>query len=318
MTPEAARQRAFTQAAGPDRGAMARWLESQAVVHDGEVRSWVNPEHPGFDYPEAAALWLSWVAWRRRSGQREPPGELVDAVACRLTRLLDLQGSIGRDGRLHLFDSAVAIDALVRLGVGLPERWLVGVGRFLRADAPVLPSGGARWSDGWGAHLLKAAALLARAGHRGGSVSAIALAREVRSRAAIDRCGYVHALAYGAEGELLLRSLGEPATGLDPEAVAARMARLQRPDGSLPAWTDGNGPGRADATAQAVRIWVTVDHRGFVARSRAALACLRRAQGVHGGIEYQPGTGDQNTWATLFTDQAVAWAEGGRPGRGWL
>jgi len=284
---------------------MVRWLGSPDVALDGRVRSWTNPEHPGFDYPEAAALWLSWVAWRRRSGQPSPGADVVEPVAERLTGLLDRDGAIGRDGAVYLFDTAVAVDALVGLGEARPDPWLPGLRRFLEAGTPVLPASRARWSERWGPHLLKAAALLTRAGHRAASVPSVALARQVRGRAAVGRCGYVHALAYGVEGELMLRSLGEPSGGLDPESVAMRLARLQRPDGGLPAWTDGSGPGRSDATAQAIRIWTAVDGCGFAARSRAAAAFLRRLQVEAGGVRYEPGSDDLNTWSTIFADQAL-------------
>ena len=317
MTPEAARRRAIPRAPGPDREALVDWLGA-LPDEAGRVRSWVNSAHPGLDYPEAAALWLSWVAWRRRTGQRTPAAGTVDAVAARLAGLLDRDGAIGRDGALYLFDTAVAVDALVALSLGRPRRWLGGLARFVEARAPVLPEGGDRWSRRWGPHLLKAAGLLARAGHRAGSVSAVALAREVRRRTAVDRCGYVHALAYGAEGELMLRSLGEPAGPLDPERVAARLARLQRPDGGMPAWTDGSGPARSDATAQAIRIWTAVDRVGFAARSRAALGFLGQVQGPGGGIEYELGGGDRNSWAGVFADQAADWGEGVEVGRGWI
>jgi hypothetical protein len=303
----------------PDREAAAGWL---AALPDeaGRVSSWLNPDHPGFDYPEAAALWLSWVAWRRPSGPNAASRATVDAVAKRLADLLERDGAVGRGGALYLFDTAVAVDALVRASGARPERWLRGIERFVEAGAPVLPApgGDARWSEGWGPHLIKAAGLLARTGHRAGSVSAVALAREVRRRAAVDRCGYLHALAYGAEGELMLRSLGEPAGALDPGVVATRLARLQRPDGSLPAWTDSSGPARSDTTAQAVRIWTAVDRVGFASRSGAALAFLGRCQGADGGVEYEPGGRDRNCWATVFADQAVAWSSEGAATRGWI
>ena len=320
MSREVARRAAVQrEARGPSRRAAARWL--MALPDEaGRVPSWLNPDHPGFDYPEAAGLWLSWVTWRRRTGQPVPRTATVDAVAGRLAELLDRDGAVGRSGARYLFDTAVAIDALVGLAGERPGRWLDGVERFVRVEAPVLPTQtvdvdgagarapgllGERWSESWGPHLLKAAGLLARAGHRAGSLSAVSLAREVRRRAAVDRCGYVHALAYGAEGELMLRALGEPGGGLEPEMVAGRLARLQRPDGSLPAWTDGSGPSRSDATAQAVRIWGAVDRVGFAARSRAALGFLARCQGTCGGVEYEPGSADRNCWATLFADQAA-------------
>ena len=77
---------------------------------------------------------------------------------------------------------------------------------------------------------------------------------------------YVHAHCYAVEGLLCLIQRGW--TDLIPTAreCAAWLAEIQDSGGGVPAWHDGSRPyGKchADATAQAARIWLCVDHRSF-------------------------------------------------------
>jgi hypothetical protein len=310
---------------GPDRVALSRWLCSgQVVDHAGHVISWHNELHRGFPYPEAAALWLSWSAWRRAGGASPVPRDAEAIVAGRLASELSTTGAVGRDGVAYLFDSCVALDALVRASSAAEsalddEAWVracAGLGRFLEADSPVLPPAGAapRWSEEWGLHLNRAAALLARAAGGARRPEALELARAIRERCTRTNGQggrrYLHAVAYAVEGELLARALGEPAGPLAPGEEVEALARLQRPDGGLPAWSDGSGGARTDVTAQAIRLWTALDRRGFAAALTRALDFLARNQSPEGGLIYESGGGDRNTWSTIFADQALAWASG--------
>lgn len=309
----------------PDPDPGADWLGSDRVVlPDGGVWSWVNPDHPGHRYAEAAALWLSWAVWRTGAGLGRPPDPLVTAVRRRLVADLAGGGAVGRGGTLYLFDTCVAVDALARadamFGPGSGS-WkapaIAGLERFLRAGSPVLGDVGGldgRWSARFGPHLVKAAAMLLRAQRSAGGDAFLGLADEILARVAWDgdagRPGYGHALAYAAEGACLLRALGREVAGVSPVATADRFAAVQRGDGSIPAWMDGSGPARADATAQAVRLWVATESRRYRASTEAGLAFLEGLRASGGGIRYEPGSGDLNTWATVFADQAIAWSRG--------
>lgn len=310
---------------GPHPDRAADWLGSgRVVLPDGGVWSWVNPDHPGHRYPEAAAWWLSWAVWRAGAGFARPPEALVTAVRRGLVADLAGAGAVGRGGILYLFDTCVAVDALARAdarwGPG-PGSWtqpaVAGLERFVRAGRPVLGDTrglDGRWSARFGPHLLKAAALLLRADRSGGGGAFSGLADAILARVAWDadpsRPCYGHALAYAAEGASLLKALGREVAGVSPFATAEWFAAVQRSDGSIPAWMDGSGPARADATAQAVRLWVATDSRRYRVRIEAGLAFLERQRAPEGGIPYEPGSGDLNTWTTVFADQAAAWARG--------
>jgi len=313
-----------------DRDRIARWLCSPAVLDErGRIASWHNPVHPGFAYSEAAAIWLSWAVWRHELGAWAPSEVRISRVARALRLDLRARGAVGRDGRLYLFDTSLALFALARAaricgqeGPGELAEQVAGLERFLRADSPVLPQAdGDRWSQRWGAHLARGAALLALAGRWMDLPLALSLARPVRARLPqVEQGGtvYVHALAYAAEGELIFRALGEPSGALRPALAAAHLAELQAPDGHLPAWSDGQGGARSDATAQAVRIWCAVDRQRYRSQADRALAFLARQQAEAGGIAYDSSSADLNTWASMFADQAACWNAGEAPGLTWI
>lgn len=312
------------QPARPDADRMAGWLGSSDVAGpSGQVASWHNPAHPGFPYPEAAAIWLSWAAWRQERGLGHPPLDRLGTVARVLTDDIRHQGAVGRNGHRHLFDTCVAIHALVRAGRAFDSVTEPGSSElasaltgFLEADSPVLPvpASDLRWSRTWGIYQVRSAALLFLAGELQDDPltreKALAIRRRAESSKHDSNPQYVHALAYGAEGELLFRAIQEEKGPVSPEGVARDLSRLQGPDGQLPAWTDGTGGGRADATAQAIRIWVAVDRDRFQEASERALSYLAARQSGRGGIEYRESSGDLNTWATAFTDQALNWVYG--------
>jgi len=319
------------RAARPQRATLVRWLRSEAVVDTaGRVWSWNNPAHPGYAYPEAGGLWLSSMA-------REPDADegQLDRVAAWL-RACEHAGAIGRDGREYLFDHGMVIAGRLawaeRRGLEVTgERSAIATMleqlRNNRASWPAEPR--ERWSERFGAHLLKLALPLSRwVEHTGEPQAARALAGllellppgcdgRVPSE---DEAGptYLHACCYAAEGLWRLgeaplpRSLRARARAR-AEAIAAWLASVQRPDGGLPPWHDdthGWGPAPADVAAQAVRLWSGLDRRAHGDAIERALGFLARLVDPCGGVRYHEDSRDLNTWATLFTVQALDFAEG--------
>ncbi len=309
----------------PRADACRRWLcDDRVVPADGKVLSWYNTTHPGFPYPEASALWLSWAAWRREVKLPGPPSPQVERVAQGLETSLLTRGALGRDGHDYLFDSCLAVHGLARtartLGIdpsgGRPlSRHAHGLQRFLEADATVLPRHvPERWSHQWNVHLSRAAALLLQAGRWQQDRIIVQLAHGMLQRTARAWTGgppYLHALLYQAEGRQLLAALDEPTDLSASAALAAQLAELQHANGLLPSWADGSGPCRCDTTAQAVRLWALTDPRTYQRPMQCALTALAELQQPEGGLVYEPGSQDVNCWVTLFTDQATNWAQHG-------
>ena len=325
-----------------DRSRVARWLESPSVVREGgRVMAWHNPGHPGYAYPEAAGFWLSWAVWRSVTGLVPPSSDRLHAVARWLLRELADNGAVGRGDCLYLFDTCVVVDALVHgahrgllrldggdaLALALPT-----LARFVDADKPVFSprAVSSRWSTSWTPHLIRAAALLTRASRFARNEQGLALARRLRGnaldRGTADGRVLTHAHAYAIEGELLLGALGSDTDDRSAMEGADTLAAIQSPDGGLPAWRDGSGPFRTDATAQAARIWACLGASRYAKPLKAALHFLGRAQAPRGGLVYECGGAggcesdgaDVNTWASIFADQAAHWGSGQPKPRTWV
>jgi hypothetical protein len=344
-----------------DRDALFIWLCSpQVVTPDGGVLSWYNPAKTGFPYPEAAAIWLAWAAWRAARGDEVPPRDLSARVARRLILDLEADRGVGKGGRVYVFDTSLAVDGLSlgarALDTSLPggvalgrvAEWLSGAIEAGRVVCSVA-DGEPRWSERAGPFQWRAVAALRRASRSIGEPRWAGMA-DALSAALAGREDYTHAWLYELEGRARLgRDIGE---ALD------ELAALSARTGGLPAWRDGKGALRADAMAQAVRLWrregggdvefptsVTRERRvrsGLVRGGgtptptlplqggggrrggpcdlavQAALSALASLQDASGAIRYEPGSPDRNSWCSLFADQAAAWVEDGARDEDWI
>ena len=281
------------------------WLCEHAVA-GGEVLSWVNPAHPGYAYPEAAGLLVRWFAL---SGVPVP-----QAVTTQLATEVS-ERRVGREGFVYAFDTAVVLAGLEALDEYEDPRW-TRARRQLISTAVVCPARSPRWSTVAGPHMLKLAVGCAARARRGWTTPTLDWLTGLRVQQ--DATGrlltpphestYMHAHAYGCEGLLALAAL-DVKTAADIGGALAFLRSMQREDGGIAAWSDG-GPSRADATAQAIRLWVLHDpsgHRPAIDRGIAFLDALTDARGA---VRYEPDSTDRNTWCTLFAAQARAWAAG--------
>ncbi len=93
------------------------------------------------------------------------------------------------------------------------------------------------------------------------------------------------------------------------------LAEIQTSEGGLRAFHDGRdafGTLHTDATAQAVRIWSLVDATAYQEQIARGLGFLAEMTTPVGGLRYEPGSDDVNTWTTIFGLQALQWSyEGG-------
>jgi hypothetical protein len=238
----------------------------------------------------------------------------------------------------YVFDSAMALAGLVahvREGGLMPEPDMLDrLQQFItsRLELRVAIEGGAEaapdhWSASYGCHLLKCVI----------SLQALADIQPERDPNGIidrllddllplfDETGrfrvnalsaqtYTHAHCYALEALLVLDGRGRAELRPWIERGAAWLAGLQNDDGGVPSGFGGPLPAaaHADCTAQSVRIWACVDpvrYRSEIERGASFLNGLAHG----GGIRYRPASDDINTWATIFTAQALEFAEkGGR------
>jgi hypothetical protein len=138
---------------------------------------------------------------------------------------------------------------------------------------------------------------------------------------------YAHAHCYAMEGLVAqtTRPDLDPATTTRVRSALAAGARwlasVQRKDGGVLAWYSGgrpHGPARADATAQALRLWLLTGPGLFAAQIDSAAAFLRDLQVAGGGVRYEPGSPDINSWASIFTGQALGWSADGPDPQGLI
>lgn len=314
------------------------WLQGEDVVRlDGAVMSWVNPDHPGYAYPEIAGYTLSYLA---RHGA--PTMQVRGRIADRLQADMSERGAVGRGDIDYVFDSAMVLSGVLAhraTGGVLPDKrmprqlrdYIVRTLRERRAFDGEAPAGEDHWSVSYGAHLLKCViALLAYHDDHPDTATTDVVAQLIdellplhdgerfRSNSLTDTT-YTHAHCYATEGLLVLDGRGE--RGLRPtiERSADWLARIQEADGGVPSSHDGEralGPAHADCTAQAVRIWMTVNPNRYASATERALEFLSTLS-VDGGIRYRADSDDVNTWATIFTAQAIEFSELGGEWR-WI
>jgi hypothetical protein len=303
---------------------MWRWLASSGVVsRDGNVRSWLNRKNPGYDYPEAAALLLRLmhVVSGTEHSARAP-------IARTLLAGLSPAGAISRRGVEYAFDTGMALAAIesgITREVSAQSRAMfLFIEQCIRARRAVAKGShidGHHWSDRYGCHLLKLCIALKLVARRNPDYGARALMNQLvddnltlfdRGRFKVNHenpVTYTHAHCYALEGLLALAQ--PPFIRRVLREGAEWLAAVQRPEGGLCAWHDGArayGLQRADATAQAIRIWVAVDRRRFAPQIDAALEFLMCVQAPEGGLYYEEGSHDVNSWATIFAIQAFMWA----------
>jgi hypothetical protein len=306
------------------------WLTSPSVVdNEGRVMSWSNPRHPGYAYPEIAGYMLSILAL-----EGDATVAIRDRIARRLVGDVSRAGGVGRDGADYVFDSAMALSGLIAhesAGGELPDESAIDrlfdfvtanlAARRAGRDLPVADA--AHWSVSYGCHLLKVAIALCAYDDRRPTSTTRALVDQLASELtrlyadgrfrvnARSPLTYLHANCYAVEGLLVLQGRHRGAYDDLIRGSAEWLARIQSAEGGLPAFHDGLEPFgtlHTDASAQAIRIWALVDSTAYQEQIDRGMGFLAQMATPVGGLRYEPGSDDVNTWATIFGLQAVRWA----------
>lgn len=312
--------------------AMLNWLVGDRILlPDGGVLSWDNPSHPGYRYPEAAGLLLMLLA------QQGPAWRFqCDLLVRGLIQDRSQAGGYGRGGHDYAFDTAIVLSAVLAHQQGggtipdpeLPHTLLDFLDAVLQSRQATRLSAAdtTHWSYSYGCHLLKVVRALASYHDVYRDPRCLVLIRSLcmdllplytQGRFRIHHRAqesYLHAACYAVEGLLCLESRALATVGPLIQHCAEWLAETQAPGGGFRAWHDGRsayGPLRADVTAQAVRIWSCVNRLRFKDSIQRALDFLAELQTPVGGLSYEPGSADVNTWATIFAVQAALWARAG-------
>lgn len=277
---------------------LAMWLAMPTLptrVHfDGTSGDWRNGATFCFDL----AMVLRGLAAAARAGLVAPDPAVVDGVCRVLGRL------VGDDGA---FVACIANSA----AAPLPTRWSTRRGPFLaKASAGVLRA----------AQVLRVPEAIEAAAEHTFEASIALLAREPHRE--------THPLLYAFEGVLDLP--GHPRFNDALPSVSAQFDMLlayASHDAHLPetlGGPSGNGPARVDVMAQTLRIgYLLTAHRPQQPPDRVGLARVRQALmrqvRPHGGVAFARSSApaQSNVWATMFADQALAFASAPRDPEGW-
>lgn len=320
---------------GPHAGAIAGMLDGKKTA------SYVYPEIAGYHL-----RWLAFRALRSGSSEELAAGASAtqrwlarwSALAGPPTRVhLDGTREDWRNDALFCFDLAMVLRGLgsaAMAGLITPDGALlrsldVGLARCIGSDGAfdaIVPFAEpshlpVRWSTRRGAFLAKAAAGVLRAATQLPVSPQVVAAAERTFEASIAMLSTaphpeVHPLLYACEGILDLPRHACFVRGLP--IVAARHATLLRfvtDEGYLPESTAApdEGPARIDVIAQALRVAQLLGLHGTAPADTAALARLHHALASQvaddGGVPFarQSRPGERNTWAAMFTDQALAY-----------
>lgn len=227
------------------------WLTAAPVLPDSGVLSWVNPQHPGFRYTEAAALLLRLLTFYAAEQVA-----LCNQLAHALVNDVSHVGGVGKAGREYAFDVAMALAALAthrqRGGQGVDGEVLARLFGFIRqcvenqcglATADNQSTG--HWSLSYGPHLLKLIVALRAYQAAGGPATCTPVMERLlgdqlplwvgdRFRINKESClSYLHAHCYALEGLLAFDANGMREV---LESGATWLCRVQTAEGGLRAW----------------------------------------------------------------------------------
>jgi len=277
---------------------LAKWLAMPSLptrVHfDGTSGDWRNQALFCFDL----AMVLRGLAAAARTGLLSPDPAVVDGVCRALSRL------VASDG---------AFDACVPNGPGgpIPNRWSTRRGPFLtKAAAGILRA----------AQVLDVPGELRVAAERTFAASLSLLAREPHRE--------THPLLYAFEGVLGMPQ--HPRFHDTLPSISAQFDMLlayANHDSHLPETlcsASGSGPARIDVVAQTLRVgYLLGAHRPQQPPDRVGLARLRQSLSRHvragSGVAFarSASPAQANVWATMFADQALAFAAPSRDPDAW-
>ena len=263
------------------------------------------------------------------------------AIAQQLQRLVPASGGLGKAGKIYAFDNCMVISGLLTyrkyLTGYVDDNILSRLADFtvksLKQRLTYIATDGdyskptPHWSNTFGASMLKNVIALCTLTEETQNPLYYELALEIAAEI-IDSCFhngyfkafattdtvYCHAHCYALEGLLYLQTKGYQNFSDVLIAGVEQLKAWQNDDGSLYNWY--NIPARqrfkvADATAQAIRLWLAIDSDGYQENIQKAWQFLDSLRSPQKGLYYRVGSQDCNSWASIFALQAADWYANG-------
>ncbi|MDJ0796527.1 MAG: hypothetical protein QNJ51_06775 [Calothrix sp. MO_167.B12] len=360
---------------------------SEIVDLQGNVYSWLNPQHPGYVYPEIMGFYLNLVsqliyitrfsltqmspnrhrldgdtsrcrkteiAWlfpiensssKSRKSHRLKPNDTntllelrTHAISQQLQRLVQASGGLGKNGKVYVFDNCMAISGLLAykkyLAGYVDDEILESMANFtvklleqrqicVAEDGSILKVT-PHWSNTFGASMLKTVIALDGLTEETGNCTYRQLALEIAEEIianCFDRsyfrafpatnAVYCHAHCYALEGLLYLQTKGYKNVSEILQAGVKQLQIWQNDDGSLFNWYNTTSCHQlkvADATAQAIRLWLAIAPQTYADNITRGWQFLASIQSPEQGLYYHADSQDCNSWATMFALQALDWS----------
>jgi len=325
---------------------IVNWLiESDISNEQGAVYSWTNPEKPGYIYSEIIGYYIKFFAYLYKKTNNEIYLKQAVKSADYLSNNLEQSGGVARGNVNYVFDSAICISGLIALNKitelnqnhkdalkkltdfvynSLKNKQVAFENKKELIDLD-------KWSLSYGSLLLKNCIALYELYELYEDIKYKQLAEQIADeliKTAFKQDHftinsqrdfvYTHPHCYATEGLLFLTT-----KGYDFEEIIRKsadwLANNQNPDGSLYNWYSAEKEleKQGDATSQAVRIWCCVNKAKYTENIKKATSFLKTLQSKQGGLIYNQGSKDINSWVSIFTVQALLW-QINEPEREWI
>jgi len=312
------------------------WLLNSPIRDsNGGIYSWINPEKPGYVYPEIMGYYIRLLSSLHQKTGNKIFLERAIQTAENLMTLISRSGSVSRGDIDYVFDSGICLSGLISLSQeAKTERYnnaIKIISEFVHSSLEqrcVSFQNGKpfqdddSWSLSFGSSSLKTCIALHDASEFLSEDKYSVLAESMRKEL-VDKCFrgghfiinpmrewvYTHPHCYATEGLMFLQTKGQDFSEMIMNS-AEWLARMQNSDGSLYNWYCNPGKPQekqGDATSQAIRIWISADKRQFSDNIRNGFKFLMGLQSEDGGLAYSKGSQDINSWVTMFAAQAALW-----------
>lgn len=316
-------------------------LESDIRKSDGSVLSWLNEEKVGYVYNEIIGYYIKLLNYLNHISPKEKFRSLSDISTNYLLSQINDLGGVTRNDITYVFDSAMCASGILsttnrRKLNSDEEKAVQNLCNFvcfsLSKENSAFTEDGLvleeidRWSLSYGSLHLKTIVSLHEAYLYFGDKKYLdscldnyhKLIQIYNSKGffsinkEIDFV-YTHPHCYATEGLLYFRQFDFPKAEELTQGSAKWLSNSQNPDGSMSNWYNNNKieslDYQGDATSQAIRIWLAVDRKEYSNNISKAFQFLETLQSKSGGLFYNKGSKDINSWVSMFALQAIFWFE---------
>jgi hypothetical protein len=326
----------------PNFWQMEKWITSKIYDPNGGIYSWQRGDKKGYLYNEITGygikLYTCLYDIFKEPRYIQMAKKSVNYIGSQINKS---GGGISRGGIYYVFDASMCLSGILSyydnvnnyVEKKMAKDLLNFIYNGLLNKRPINLNGASQdnldmnhWSLSYGSHLLKCCIALSQ------SSNIFENEREkldiLVDRICLDilhnfhnghfhknsssKDVYTHSHCYATEG---LIYLGRQEYLKIIQESASWLASVQNPNGSLynRYFSSNSQEEVADATSQAIRIWLWTDKDFFSANIEKGFNFLRSLQSPEGGIYYKSGSKDINSWVTMFTMNAVLWSNNVNP-----